>query len=235
MPFEGTAPLAKTEASAKSGDCIDCHRCVQVCPTGIDIRHGLQLECIGCAACIDACDDVMAKVRRPAGLIRYDSFTGLGGGATRWLRPRTILYGVLLLVGAAVADFAFSTVKPANFLVYRMSGAAYFVGPNEVRNQFMLRLVNKRTTAATFTVATVGLPAWVRQTGFTAPVTLAAEAESVRPLVLAADRKDYHGPFKFTVQVMDAGRTFTLAREIEFMGPDARLLEEEDREKGIKR
>lgn len=219
----------------KMGDCIDCHRCVQVCPTGIDIRHGLQMECIGCAACIDACDEVMGKVHRPAGLIRYDSFAGLSGDVTRWVRPRTVLYGVLLVVGAAVASFAFSTIKPANFLVYRAGGAAYFVGRDEVRNQFMVRLVNKRTVPATFTVSTEGLPAGLRQSGFDTPVTLAPMAESVSPLVLQAERRHYAGPFKFTVRVRDAARTFTLAREVEFMGPDARLLEEEDHENGIKR
>lgn len=220
---------------ATAGACVDCNRCVQVCPTGIDIRHGLQMECIGCAACIDACDEVMAKVKRPAGLIRYDSFAGFAGSATRWVRPRTILYGVLLLVGVGVAAFAFSTVKPVNFLVYRAGGAAYFVGADEVRNQFMVRLVNKRTAPATFTVTAQGLPAGLRQAGFTAPVTLAPLAESVSPLVLLAERKDYRGPFKFTVQVQDGAQTFTLAREVEFMGPDARLLEEEDHDKGIKR
>ncbi|SDR75538.1 cytochrome c oxidase accessory protein CcoG [Opitutus sp. GAS368] len=220
---------------AKPGDCIDCNRCVQVCPTGIDIRHGMQLECIGCAACIDACDEVMAKVHRPAGLVRYDSLAGFGGGATRWVRPRTILYGVLLAVGATVAAFAFSTVKPVSFLVYRTGGAAYFVGPDEVRDQFLVRLVNKRAGPATFVVSAEGLPAGLRQSGFAAPVTLAAMAESVSPLVLVADRKDYRGPFRFTVRVRDAAQTFTLAREVEFMGPDARLLEEEDHEKGIKR
>ncbi len=222
-------------ALPRQGDCIDCNRCVQVCPTGIDIRHGLQLECIGCAVCIDACDEVMARVKRPAGLIRYDSLAGLGGGVTRWLRSRTLLYGVLMLVGATVATFAFSTVKPMNFLVYRMSGAAYFVGPAEVRNQFLVRLVNKRTVPATFTLVTAGLPAGVRQTGFGSPVTIEPLAESVSPLVLLVDRRNYAGPFKFTVLVQDAGRAFTLAREVEFMGPDANLLEEEDRENGIKR
>jgi cytochrome c oxidase accessory protein FixG len=228
-----TAPLLP--AASATGDCIDCSRCVQVCPTGIDIRHGLQMECIGCAACIDACDEVMEKVKRPAGLIRYDSLAGLGGGATRWLRPRTILYGVLLLFGAAAAAFAFSTVRPANFSVYRMSGAAYFVGPEVVRNQFMVRLVNKRSAPAGFTVTATGLPPRVRQAGFTLPVTLGSLEESINPLVLVIDRKDYTGPFKFTVRVEDAAHTFTLAREVEFMGPDARLLLEEDHEKGIKR
>ena len=222
-------------SSGAVGDCVDCNRCVQVCPTGIDIRHGLQMECIGCAACIDACDEIMAKVHRPVGLIRYDSFAGLTGGRTRWFRPRIVLYGVLLAIGATVAAFAFSTVKPANFLVYRAGGAAYFVGRDEVRDQFMVRLVNKRTTPATFIVSTEGLPAGLRQSGFESPVTLAPMAESVSPLVLQIDRKVYTGPFKFTVRVRDAARTFTLAREVEFMGPDARLLEEEDHANNIRR
>lgn len=218
-----------------AGACIDCNRCVQVCPTGIDIRHGLQLECIGCAACIDACDEIMVRVKRPKGLIRYDSFAGLGGRATRWFRSRTLVYGVLLLVGAAVAVFAFSTVKPAGFLVYRTGGAAYYVGPGEVRDQFMVRLVNKRATPLTLILGTDGVPAGLRQTGFNAPVTLPPLGEIVSPLVLVVDRKDYRGPFKFTVRVWDDARTFALTHEIEFMGPDARLLEEEDHEKHIKR
>lgn len=229
-----TEARASSLAHGKIGDCVDCNRCVQVCPTGIDIRHGLQLECIGCAACIDACDEVMTRVKRPAGLIRYDSFAGLTGRATRWVRPRTILYGILLCVGLAVAAFAFTTVKPANFLVFRTGGASYFVGPEDVRNQFMVRLVNKRTVPATFIVSSEGLPAGLHQSGFEAPVTLAPMAESVSPLVLVAGRKDYHGPFKFTVRLRDEAGTFTLAREVEFMGPDAHLLEEDDQAKGIK-
>ena len=218
-----------------AGACIACNRCVQVCPTGIDIRHGLQLECIGCAACIDACDDVMTKVHRPKGLIRYDSFIGLGGGRTRWVRPRTVVYFIMLLVGLAVATFAFSTVKPASFLVYRMSGAAYFVDRDDVRNQFMVRLLNKLSVPATLTVTAEGLPSGVKLVGFDAPVTLAAQAEQASPLVLIVERHAYTGPFHFTVRVEDASRSFQLSRVVEFIGPDPKLLEEEDREKGIKR
>jgi cytochrome c oxidase accessory protein FixG len=214
-----------------AGACIDCNRCVQVCPTGIDIRHGLQLECIGCAACIDACDEVMDKVHRPRGLVRYDSFVGLGGGGTRWIRPRTIVYFILLLIGAAVATVAFSTVKPANFLVYRMSGAAYFVDRTDVRNQFMVRLTNKRPAPATFTVTLAGVPDGVEQTGFREPVTVGPLAESTTPLVLMIDRKHYSGPFHFTIRVADTAQTFELSRAVEFMGPDPKLLREEEEER----
>jgi len=228
-------PLSSGGGGAAVGDCVDCNRCVQVCPTGIDIRQGLQLECIGCAACIDACDEVMTKVARPQGLIRYDSLVGLGGGRTRWFRPRTLVYGALLLVGAAVATYAFSTVRPANFLVYRMTGAAYFVDRADVRNQFLVRIVNKRSTPATFVVHASGLPAGVAQSGFAAPVTIPALEEQVSPLVLTVNRRDYHGPFGFTVSVQDEARTFELARKVEFMGPDPKLLQEEDAENGTKR
>jgi len=214
-----------------AGACVACSRCVQVCPTGIDIRHGLQLECIGCAACIDACDEVMAKLTRPLGLIRYDSLVKFAGGRTRWLRPRTVTYGILLLIGATVAGFAFSSVKPASFLVYRMSGAAYFVGHDDVRNQFLVRLVNKRSVPAVLKVQTHGVPDGVKQTGFDAPVTIPALGEQVSPLVLTIDRKHYTGPFHFTVEVEDEADTFELKRAVEFMGPEPRLLREEEEER----
>ena len=85
------------------GECVDCGICVQVCPTGIDIRRGLQYECIGCAACIDGCDQVMDKMGYPRGLIRYSTQNAVtqgdcdGGRARRWLRPRIMVYGVILL------------------------------------------------------------------------------------------------------------------------------------------
>lgn len=217
-----------------AGACVACNRCVQVCPTGIDIRHGLQLECIGCAACIDACDEVMTRVHRPTGLIRYDSLAGLRGGRTRWLRPRTIVYGILLLVGASVAAFAYTTVKPASFIVYRMGGGAYFVDRDIVRNQFMVRLLNKRADAAAFEVQ-VEAPGYVHRTGLDQPVTLAPMAEQVTPLVLTVDRGRYEGSFRFMVRVRDIAGHFTLQREVEFLGPDPRLLREEDHEKGVRR
>ena len=120
---------------------------MQVCPTGIDIRQGLQMECIGCTACIDACDDVMTRLDRPRGLIRYDSQAAFTGGRTRWLRPRTMLYGFLLLVGASCDDVGAVSVKPANFGVTRMTGAPYIVDDSTVRNQFLVRIVNKRSEA----------------------------------------------------------------------------------------
>lgn len=84
---------------APHGDCINCYRCVQVCPTGVDIRRGTQLECIGCTACADACDDVMTRQKKPRGLIGYASLNGLAGKATRFIRARTLIYvGILAIL-----------------------------------------------------------------------------------------------------------------------------------------
>lgn len=213
--------------TAGAGDCVDCARCVQVCPTGIDIRQGLQMECVGCTACIDACDDVMTRLNRPRGLIRYDSQVNFTGGRTRWLRSRTVLYGVLLLVGAGVAAWALSTVKPANFGVTRMTGAPYIVDDTTVRNQFLVRIVNKRSEPARFILRLDHTPAGLRRIGFDAAVEVGPLGELVQPLVLQHPRETYSGPFHFEVRVQDAAGKFHLEREVEFLGPEARLLRED--------
>src|SRR3990172_4578082 len=84
------------------GDCIDCRICVQVCTTGIDIRNGLQYQCIGCCACIDACDDVMDKMQYPKGLIRYTTQNAIAGKRSRVLRPRVLIYASVMLVFIAL-------------------------------------------------------------------------------------------------------------------------------------
>ncbi len=132
------------------GDCIDCHRCVVVCPTGIDIRNGLQLDCIGCSNCVDACDEIMTKVGKPKGLVRYDSLAGFEGKKRQFLRPRLAFYALLGLagLGSATAALAFYTPFEANLL--RASSAPYTVSEGSVRNTFVLHLVNKSPDARVF-------------------------------------------------------------------------------------
>lgn len=216
-------------AGTTTGACVDCTRCVQVCPTGIDIRQGLQMECIGCTACIDACDDVMTRLGRPRGLIRYDSQAAFAGRRTRWIRPRTLLYFVLLFVGAGVATWALSTVKSANVSVTRMTGAPYIVDPTGVRNQFLVRIVNKRNVAVRFAVTIDHARAGLRQVGFEAPVRVEPLAEAVQPLILVEERGRYSGEFKLILRVSDGDGRLSIEREVEFVGPDVALLREEER------
>jgi len=140
-----------------AGDCVDCNRCVVVCPTGIDIRNGLQLDCIGCAACIDACDEIMTKLDRPTGLIRYDSLAGLEGGKTRFIRPRMLFYAVLGVIGLVVASFAMQSREPYEANLLRMQGMSFVLEEDGevVRNSFQLHLVNKENAQATFHIEPV--------------------------------------------------------------------------------
>jgi cytochrome c oxidase accessory protein FixG len=215
-------------AGTSAGDCVDCGRCVHVCPTGIDIRQGLQMDCIGCTACIDACDEVMTRLERPRGLIRYDSQSGFEKRPTRWVRPRTVLYFFLLAVGAAVAGWAVSTIKPATLGVTRMTGAPYIVDADAVRNQFLVRVVNKRNAAATFTLTLENPPLGLRQVGFDKPVSVEPLGEIVQPLVVQQARTAYRGAFDLRIFVRDGSGSVKLSREVEFVGPEARLLREEE-------
>ena len=219
------------EGGSARGDCIACSRCVQVCPTGIDIRDGLQLECIGCAACIDACDEVMTRLRRPRGLIRYDSLSGFAGRRTRWLRPRTALYGILLLAGAGVATWALSTVRPESLGVTRMTGAPYFVDSDSVRNQFFIRIVNKRPEPARFVLRLEQAPAGLRQTGLTDAIDIPPLGEIVEPLILQVVRSAYQGPFIVRILLQPGTGGPAMERRVEFLGPDVRLLREEEEER----
>jgi len=153
LPTEGHAE--EQPEVAERGSCIDCYRCVSVCPTGIDIRNGTQLECVGCANCIDACDAVMDKIGQPRGLIRYDSLRGVETGQRRFVRPRLFVYAVLLVIGVSVfsiAAFGRSSFE-ANLL--RLPGAAYVVEGDQVRNSFQLHLYNKRPETAELVIEPV--------------------------------------------------------------------------------
>lgn len=147
----------KDQAGEVVGDCIDCHRCVSVCPTGIDIRNGIQLECVACSSCIDACNDIMVKLDRPKGLIRYDSRNGVDTGKRTILRPRTYLYGLFILLGAAVMVFTLvKKARPFHVEVSRMTGTNYISNEDGVRNIFTFKLTNKRGEDVTYEVKGLG-------------------------------------------------------------------------------
>ncbi|MCB0663414.1 MAG: 4Fe-4S binding protein, partial [Saprospiraceae bacterium] len=126
------------------GDCIDCKLCVQVCPTGIDIRNGTQLECVNCTACIDACDGVMDKVGLPKGLIRYDSMKGIKSGDRKLINPRSIAYSAVLLVLLGVQVFLFSSRTEVEALIFRTPGTLYQkVDDATLSNMYNYQVTNK--------------------------------------------------------------------------------------------
>jgi cytochrome c oxidase accessory protein FixG len=141
------------------GDCVDCTLCVQVCPTGIDIRAGLQYECIACAACVDACDEVMDKVGYPRGLIRYDTQNGLAGLPRRILRPRTIVYGLLLVALTGGLFWSLATRTPLGVDVLRDRNALYRTLPDgRIENVYNVKILNKDTRPHEYRIEAAGLP-----------------------------------------------------------------------------
>jgi cytochrome c oxidase accessory protein FixG len=203
-----------------AGDCVDCFKCVQVCPTGIDIRQGLQIECIGCAACIDACDSVMTKLDRPTGLVRYDSQRGFSGERTRWIRPRVLLYTALLALGATALTAAFSTIRPVTVSVTRMTGAPYFVENGVVRNQFLLRVLNKHQHSDTYDVRVLDAPEALQVSEAGTVVTVGALSETLTPLVITIPRSQLKGEKLLTLEVKARDGRATVTKKVTFVGPD---------------
>ncbi len=144
---EPRAKFKKIIASASAtdvGDCVACNACVAVCPTGIDIRHGTQLECVNCTACIDACNSVMRKVKRPEGLIRYASENSILGGKKFKFTGRIAIYSSLLVILLIVITSLLSGRSDLEATILRTPGALFYEGDNgEIRNLYTVRVINK--------------------------------------------------------------------------------------------
>lgn len=210
------------EASAKVGDCIDCQRCVQVCPTGIDIRNGLQLECIGCTACIDACDEIMTKIQQPTGLIRYDSMNGFAGKGRRYLRPRIYIYIALAALGmtalTAVASFK---ARPFNASISRVGGAGFNSDANSVRNIYKVRVMNKRNQPATLTIQLGNLtPDGYQLSGEKQSFTIEPQQEITRTCVVIAPLEKYIGVSDINLNIHANPGDITIHKTVRFLGPN---------------
>src|SRR6478735_6312495 len=130
--------------TAKTGDCIDCKLCVHVCPTGIDIRNGTQLECVNCTACMDACDDVMLKINKPKGLIRYASYNSIQNGVAKLITPRVIGYSFVLLALVSLLSFTLLTRSDVETNVFKVSGTLYQkTDDGFITNLYNIEFVNK--------------------------------------------------------------------------------------------
>lgn len=134
----------KQTEDSKFGDCIDCHHCVDVCPTGIDIRNGTQLECVNCTACIDSCNTIMDKVSKPHGLIRYDSYNNIASGKKNIFNPRIIGYTTVLIVLLGVLSLLLALRKPIEATILRTPGTLYQeIVEDHITNMYNIKVVNK--------------------------------------------------------------------------------------------
>ncbi|WP_394701628.1 cytochrome c oxidase accessory protein CcoG [uncultured Roseibium sp.] len=149
-----------------AGDCIDCHQCEHVCPTGVDIRKGLQLDCIQCGLCIDACDNVMTKIGKPTGLIAYDTDENIQrridgkDSVYEIVRVRTVVYAAVIAVVGAIMLFALLTRDFAGINVLHDRNPIFVTqSDGSVRNGYTVRLLNKRPLERHFMLHVEGMPA----------------------------------------------------------------------------
>jgi cytochrome c oxidase accessory protein FixG len=150
------------------GACVDCKLCVHVCPTGIDIREGLQYECIGCAACVDACDGVMDKMKYPRGLIRFSTQNAMAQGWGQrqiWrhvLRPRVLVYGAILLALCVALVVSLAARTPLKVNVVRDRAAlSRIVGGGMLENVYRLQIMNATEEPQRYRISAQGLPGLV--------------------------------------------------------------------------
>ncbi|RMD98999.1 MAG: cytochrome c oxidase accessory protein CcoG [Calditrichaeota bacterium] len=141
---EPRGKFSKKRDRSNLGDCIDCRLCVDVCPTGIDIRNGTQLECINCANCIDACNSVMDKVGFSRGLIRYSSYNGIAEGKKKLLTPRMVGYSAILVFLVSVLFYMLMGRSDIEATILRAPGVLFQKLPNgHISNLYTVKIVNK--------------------------------------------------------------------------------------------
>ncbi len=230
---EPRLPYRKGQDWSTRADCIDCRQCVAVCPMGIDIRDGQQLECIACALCIDACDDVMAKIGRPRGLIDYDTLSNHDrrkrGEATwvRWIRPRTILYAALIVAVAAVMVFALGTRSTLDVNVQHDRNPLFVrLTDGSVRNGYTVKILNKEHAAARFAIAFEGLPAHQvsivgREPGESAGIDVASDRLAAFRVFVSVPAEALDGDATdITVVITEEGGGRTARTSSIFRGPE---------------
>jgi len=139
------------------GDCINCSICVQVCPTGIDIRDGMQYQCISCSACIDACDDVMDKMGYPKGLIRYTTQNTLQGKESRIIRPRIIIYSIMLIGIISIFISLMSQRIPIGLDVIRDRNQLYREVDGLIENVYTLKVINMDQHTHAYSISIHGI------------------------------------------------------------------------------
>ncbi|HET6196311.1 MAG TPA: cytochrome c oxidase accessory protein CcoG, partial [Acetobacteraceae bacterium] len=193
------------------GDCVDCRLCINVCPTGIDIRDGQQIECIGCGLCVDACNETMRKVDRPLGLIRWDTLARQQareqGQSAPWkaVRPRTVLYATLFAIVAIVMVVTFFLRTTADLSAQRDRSPNFVrLSNGDIRNSYTVKISNKDQRERRFVLEMQGLP------GGTLAVTNPPDANPGLPV-----HADNVGTFRVLVTV-PAGQAPSGSHAIEF-------------------
>lgn len=204
---------------ADAGDCIDCGACVQTCPTGIDIRDGLQMECIHCTQCMDACDAIMDNVGKPRGLVRYSSRDGLEGKPARLLRPRVVLYPAALALALGLLAVGLHARQDTEVALLRGTGAPYVLSGDDVVEQVRIRVSNHGAEARDFRIAlSDGDDA--RMVAPENPLRVAAGAVRTTSIFVTTPREDFDDGRRAVVFLVTDGRACRAELPFTLLGPE---------------
>lgn len=207
------------KAAKARGGCIDCNKCVVVCPQGIDIRDGYQLECIACGRCIDACESVMSRLGHET-LVRYSTFTEDEGGTHRWIRPRTIAYTVLLSVLVGAIGYVVTTREEVDVVVDRAPGSLFVEDADGyVRNTFLVHVFDRDLDPGTrtYALAVDGLPEGVQVRSRPIQVETGERASTSLVVRVPRDLADRTMPFDVILRGADVAVEWPTT----FKGPGA--------------
>ncbi len=202
------------------GDCVSCNACVNTCPTGIDIRDGLQMECIHCTQCADACDEIMVKVGKPTGLIRYSSQDALAGKPPHILRVRTVLYPLAFVLFFSAFVLALATRSSADVTMLGPIGAPFTVeSDGSVVNQVRIKVANRTGVEQRYTIAYFDEPG-ARLIAPENPLRLAAGASvTTSVFVIQAPARFDDGERRVRFRISD-GAKFSREFNWRLPGPD---------------
>ncbi len=213
-----SAPMGAL-SSAPTGDCIDCKACVTTCPTGIDIRNGLQMECVHCTQCMDACDGIMDRIGRPRGLIRYTSQEALAGKPRRLLRPRVVLYPLAFALAFGTLLVALANKDSADVTVLRGAGAPFTEEPDgRISNQVRIKVTNRGGKEARYRIEVAGVTGG-RVIAPENPLTVAGGATRETSMFVLLPREAFAtGEHAVSITISD-GAGFTITNPWRLQGP----------------
>ena len=201
------------------GDCVDCGMCTDTCPTGIDIRNGLQMECIACTQCIDACDSMMERLGKPRGLVRFSSQARIAGESSRFLRPRVVLYPAVIALFLGAFAVTLMGKSTADVTLLRGLGRPYYEGnPGEIVNQIRLKVQNRSGADASYQIEVAhDSPAML--TVNENPMSVTAGESRTEPVMVALPRSAFEdGKYELELRVSD-GQDFDQQFSYRLLGP----------------
>jgi cytochrome c oxidase accessory protein FixG len=182
----------KKNQEREIGDCIDCMQCVKVCPTGIDIRNGTQLECVNCTACIDACNHMMDAVGLPRDLIRYASENSIQNGRQKFWTKRVIAYVAVMVLLLSTESFLLATRSDVGVSILRTSGQLFQEQPNnQLSNLYNYKLLNKTYADKVITFKPENFKGEIRFVG-NQTLKVAKESDATGEMFIFLDNKDVH-------------------------------------------